>query len=111
LKTVSSALITLLFTAVAVSGQQQYFRIQPKDIKVHEGGEALLECEVTNQAGQVQWTKDGFALGKSSCRRQVSVTLMTSAHIIFETVTSSSHFVIRSKRWWLVHKGRPHFLV
>ncbi|PSN48808.1 hypothetical protein C0J52_25084, partial [Blattella germanica] len=43
-------------------GQQQYFRIQPRDVKVHEGGEALLECEVTNQAGQVQWTKDGFAL-------------------------------------------------
>jgi hypothetical protein len=25
----------------------------------------MLECEVTNQAGQVQWTKDGFALGNS----------------------------------------------
>ncbi|GFG39572.1 hypothetical protein Cfor_01002, partial [Coptotermes formosanus] len=48
------------------SGQQQYFRIQPKNVTVHEGGEALLECEVTNQAGQVQWTKDGFALGFSA---------------------------------------------
>ncbi|KAJ9579740.1 hypothetical protein L9F63_004577, partial [Diploptera punctata] len=47
---------------VTFRGQQQYFRIQPKDVKVHEGGEALLECEVTNQAGRVQWTKDGFAL-------------------------------------------------
>jgi len=111
LKTVSSARLTLLFTAVAVSGQQQYFRIQPKDVKVHEGGEALLECEVTNQAGQVQWTKDGFALGKASCRIQVPVKLMTSAHIIFITVTSNSHFVIRSKRRWLIHKGRPRFLV
>lgn len=88
-----------MFAAVAVSGQQQYFRIQPKDVKVHEGGEALLECEVTNQAGQVQWTKDGFALGKSSCRMQVSVKLMTSAHMIFVTVTSYGHFVVRSKRW------------
>ncbi|KAK7789814.1 hypothetical protein R5R35_001191 [Gryllus longicercus] len=26
----------------------------------------MLECEVTNLAGQVQWTKDGFALGFSS---------------------------------------------
>ena len=84
-----------MFAAVAVSGQQQYFRIQPKDVKVHEGGEALLECEVTNQAGQVQWTKDGFALGKSSCRMQVSVKLMTSAHIIFVTVTGYGHFVVR----------------
>ncbi|XP_063232440.1 nephrin isoform X2 [Bacillus rossius redtenbacheri] len=48
------------------SGQQQYFRIEPKDVRVHEGGEAMLECEVSNQAGRVQWTKDGFALGFSS---------------------------------------------
>lgn len=44
--------------------QQQYFRVQPRDVKVHEGGEAMLECEVANLAGQVQWTKDGFALGE-----------------------------------------------
>lgn len=43
--------------------QQQYFRVQPRDVKVHEGGEITLECEVANVAGQVQWTKDGFALG------------------------------------------------
>lgn len=47
-----------------VYGQQQYFRVQPRDVKVQEGGEAMLECEVANVAGQVQWTKDGFALGK-----------------------------------------------
>lgn len=51
-------------TVTLVAGQQQYFRIQPKDVKVHEGGEAMLECEVANLAGAVQWTKDGFALGK-----------------------------------------------
>ena len=48
---------------VVASGQQQYFRISPRDVKVQEGGEAMLECEVANLAGQVQWTKDGFALG------------------------------------------------
>lgn len=46
-----------------VYGQQQYFRVQPRDVKVQEGGEAMLECEVANLGGQVQWTKDGFALG------------------------------------------------
>ncbi|KAK5640308.1 hypothetical protein RI129_011119 [Pyrocoelia pectoralis] len=46
--------------------QQQYFRVQPRDVKVQEGGEAMLECEVGNLGGQVQWTKDGFALGFSS---------------------------------------------
>ncbi|KAL1502300.1 hypothetical protein ABEB36_007466 [Hypothenemus hampei] len=49
-----------------VSAGQQYFRVQPHDFKVQEGGEAMLECEVANLAGAVQWTKDGFALGFSS---------------------------------------------
>lgn len=31
---------------------------------VLEGSEAVLRCEVQNPGGQVQWTKDGFALGK-----------------------------------------------
>lgn len=38
--------------------------MQPHDVKVREGGEAMLECEVGMLAGAVQWTKDGFALGK-----------------------------------------------
>ncbi|CAH1372536.1 unnamed protein product [Tenebrio molitor] len=60
---------TVYFVALSLSvvyGQQQYFRVQPRDVKVQEGGEAMLECEVANLAGQVQWTKDGFALGFSS---------------------------------------------
>lgn len=36
----------------------------PHDLQVLEGSEALLRCEVSNLAGQVQWTKDGFALGE-----------------------------------------------
>ena len=48
-----------------VYGRQQYFRVQPRDVQVQEGGEAMLECEVANLAGQVQWTKDGFALGRN----------------------------------------------
>lgn len=31
---------------------------------MQEGAEAVLECAVANLAGQVQWAKDGFALGK-----------------------------------------------
>jgi hypothetical protein len=61
------SLLPVYFVALSlsvVSGQQQYFRVQPRDVKVQEGGEAMLECEVANLAGQVQWTKDGFALGK-----------------------------------------------
>ncbi|RVE44076.1 hypothetical protein evm_011269 [Chilo suppressalis] len=52
---------------VSVAGfQQQYFRVVPRSLRVHEGSEAVLECAVANLAGQVQWAKDGFALGFSS---------------------------------------------
>lgn len=62
---VSGLLVAVLFSFISgVCSQQQYFRVQPRDVKVHEGGEAMLECEVANLAGQVQWTKDGFALGE-----------------------------------------------
>lgn len=60
------------FIAVLVLGvwivsatQQQYFRVQPRNLRVTEGGEAMLECEIANLVGAVQWTKDGFALGKN----------------------------------------------
>lgn len=42
----------------------QKFRVAPYDMTVLEGAEALLRCEVSNLAGNIQWTKDGFALGK-----------------------------------------------
>lgn len=29
-----------------------------------EGRVAIIECEVGNQAGRVQWAKDGFVLGE-----------------------------------------------
>ena len=43
---------------------KQIFRSLPKNLQVLEGSEALLQCEITNLAGSVQWVKDGFALGK-----------------------------------------------
>ncbi|KAK4873251.1 hypothetical protein RN001_015280 [Aquatica leii] len=58
--------VILLMLLNGSLAQQQYFRVQPRDVKVQEGGEAMLECEVGNLAGQVQWTKDGYALGFSS---------------------------------------------
>ncbi|ERL84389.1 hypothetical protein D910_01819 [Dendroctonus ponderosae] len=60
--------VTLHFLSLllVVSAGQQYFRVQPHDTKVQEGGEAMLECEVAMLAGAVQWTKDGFALEELS---------------------------------------------
>lgn len=56
--------IPVLSIVQTISAQQQKFRVTPHDLQVLEGSEALLRCEVSNLAGQVQWTKDGFALGK-----------------------------------------------
>ena len=44
--------------------QQQFFRSRPRDVDVAKGGTAVVECEVANRAGRVQWTKDGLTLGK-----------------------------------------------
>jgi hypothetical protein len=42
----------------------QSFNVKPSNVSVHEGGEALLLCQVANRGGQVQWVKDGLALGE-----------------------------------------------
>ena len=43
--------------------QLQHFLQTPQDTEVTEGGTAVLYCQVGNQIGQVQWTKDGLTLG------------------------------------------------
>ncbi|CAG9573041.1 unnamed protein product [Danaus chrysippus] len=58
--------IILCALPIIAGFQQQYFRVPPKSLRVQEGSEAVLECAVANLAGQVQWAKDGFALGFSS---------------------------------------------
>ncbi|XP_075987678.1 nephrin adhesion molecule sticks and stones isoform X1 [Anticarsia gemmatalis] len=60
-------LLVVFCVLVSATGfQQQYFRVVPRSLRVQEGSEAVLECAVANLAGQVQWAKDGFALGFSS---------------------------------------------
>lgn len=46
-----------------VFGYQQFFRVRPNDKEVIEDKEVLLQCQIANQAGLVQWSKDGFLLG------------------------------------------------
>jgi hypothetical protein len=50
---------------VCVAGvwSQQAFREAPTDTSINQGDTVKLTCEVDNIAGQLQWTKDGFALG------------------------------------------------
>ncbi|XP_071513815.1 nephrin-like [Panulirus ornatus] len=44
-------------------GVQQTFRVTPQSVEVVAGSDVTLRCEVENQQGSAQWTKDGFALG------------------------------------------------
>ncbi|XP_030387432.1 nephrin [Scaptodrosophila lebanonensis] len=44
----------------------QKFRVTPHDLQILEGTDTLMRCEVSQRAGKVQWTKDGFALGFSA---------------------------------------------
>ncbi|OQR72162.1 nephrin-like [Tropilaelaps mercedesae] len=42
---------------------QQYFVVRPRDVRTAQGENVLLECQVGNRRGLVQWSKDGFLLG------------------------------------------------
>lgn len=71
--------------------QQQKFKVTPHDLQVLEGSEAVLRCEVSNLAGQVQWTKDGFALGKCSF-----ISFEKMSHYIISMVILSFALVSRT---------------
>ena len=54
---------------ISISGEMrvqppQRFRVTPKDIRVKEGDDVTLTCEIDYLVGEVQWTKDGMALGE-----------------------------------------------
>ena len=55
----------IVFRSTGCAAQQQYFVERPQNNSVRQGETALLRCKVGNQQGRAQWTKDGFALGKS----------------------------------------------
>lgn len=44
--------------------ENQYFRVRPTDQESKEGDEVEFQCHIGNRAGDVQWSKDGFLLGK-----------------------------------------------
>lgn len=69
------------------AAQQQRFKVTPHDSTVLEGSEAVLRCEVANLAGQVQWTKDGFALGK----KKTSKILLFFSYILFVIIYGFWH--------------------
>lgn len=44
--------------------KQQEFRVVPKNVSAREGSNVTLVCEINDITGDVQWTKDGLALGR-----------------------------------------------
>ena len=43
---------------------QQHFKTRPQSVQLIEGQTTELQCQIGNLGGQVQWSKDGFVLGK-----------------------------------------------
>ncbi|XP_025196659.1 nephrin-like [Melanaphis sacchari] len=57
-------LLLLLFSCLRVTTfKQQEFRVVPKNVNAREGSNVTLVCEINDITGDVQWTKDGLALG------------------------------------------------
>ncbi|XP_026818055.1 nephrin-like [Rhopalosiphum maidis] len=57
-------LLLLLFSCLRVTTfKQQEFRVVPKNVSAREGSNVTLVCEINDITGDVQWTKDGLALG------------------------------------------------
>ena len=81
-------ILYLLFSFSVFTGdgqqQQQYFAERPQNTSVREGQMAVLRCRVGNQQGRAQWTKDGFALGKSKrsiCFGHLPIDIVRSGSI------------------------------
>ena len=78
-------LICYIFFAGLAECQLQHFLRTPDDTEVTEGDTAVLLCQVGNQIGQVQWTKDGLTLGKF----QTSFPFINLFPEIFQAMTVS----------------------
>ncbi len=46
------------------NSQNQFYRIQPHDISALIGSNITIPCVIAQPHGDVQWTKDGLALGE-----------------------------------------------
>jgi len=46
-----------------LNSQNQYYRVQPQDVSALIGSNITIPCVIATPHGDVQWTKDGLALG------------------------------------------------
>jgi len=56
-------MILVVISLISTSEASQSFSAEPSDVTVAAGGDLRLECRVSDQRGQCQWTRDGFGLG------------------------------------------------
>lgn len=56
-------LALLVVTAAATAIAEQSFAVEPEDLTAVLDSTVSLPCRVANRAGELQWTKDDFALG------------------------------------------------
>merc|ERR1711963_1212771 len=60
---VVAALLALGQCIRASPNPKQRFLTEPKSTSVLEGKDLVLECSITDQVGELQWTRDDFGLG------------------------------------------------
>ena len=66
------------------SPPQQFFLEKPEDTQVVElTKEVTLTCRIANLSGQVQWSKDGFLLGKSARERERESDALPPSSLFF----------------------------
>ena len=46
--------------------RSQHFMLKPQNQTLNEGESTMLQCQVGSLQGVVQWTRNGFAMGKNS---------------------------------------------
>ena len=63
--TMSAVLYWYLWVSVLLnlSSQEQKFAIEPQDQTAIIGSKVTFPCRVINKSGNLQWTRDDFALG------------------------------------------------
>lgn len=57
------AAVAVAAVCTGVSSNQQSFAVEPEDLSAVVDTTVSLPCRVMDLAGQLQWTKDDFALG------------------------------------------------
>ena len=65
LPTLEYCLIVGVLCIVSVCGEQSFFT-KPNETSVIAGQMAILNCVILDKVGPLQWTKDGFSMGKTS---------------------------------------------